>query len=195
MRLILGRILVGIAIVCFVILSFVVTKSPNESFSRDIFGLPIPIPPVWISFIPYLGWFVGFVFEFFSLHGLAEMFIFVIFLGVGMKLIIGQEKNFDYLRKNSTKRQEKEKISLGVQNEFRQKTKQGQVGLFDNDPIEKYFKIMGEIFQKEEFPILLRWSEKNPQTLEDAVRNVAEKWHNGDIASACQALESDLQHG
>lgn len=181
LRLILGRMFVGISIVFFLIFSFVVTKSPNESFPRDIFGLLIPTPPVWTSFIPYLGWFIGFVFEFFSLHGLIEMFIFVIFLVIGIKLL--------------TSEQEKEKIILGVQNEFRQKIKQGQVGLFDNEPIEKYFKIMGETFQKEEFPILLRWSEKNPQTLEDRVRSVAEKWHNGDIASACQALESDLQHG
>lgn len=73
--------------------------------------------------------------------------------------------------------------------------KNNQFSLFEKNSTEREFQILGEMFPKEHYPILLRWSEKNQQTLEDTVKSVAEKWHNGDIVSACQALESDLQHG
>ena len=49
---------------------FVITADPNESFSRDIFGFPIPHPPLWTSYVPYLGFFIGIIFEFSSIHGL-----------------------------------------------------------------------------------------------------------------------------
>jgi len=90
LHLIIGKIFIGIAIIFILIFSFVLTKSPNESFSRDILGLSIPTPPVWTSFIPYLGGFLGFIFEFFSLHGLVEILIFITFLSVGIKLLNSQ---------------------------------------------------------------------------------------------------------
>lgn len=67
--------------------SFIVTVSPDESFARDLFGFPIPHPPVWTSYIPYLGSLLGFTFEFFSMHGLVGLVISGVLLCIGIYLI------------------------------------------------------------------------------------------------------------
>lgn len=55
--------------------------------------------------------------------------------------------------------------------------------------------ILGETIDKKSFPRLYNWAKNNPETLEDQLKSIADKWHNGSIASAIQALESDLEHG
>ena len=67
---IIGILFILSGIVFLLIHSFIVTASPDESFSRDLFGFPIPQPPVWTSYIPYAGHVIGLIFELFSLHGL-----------------------------------------------------------------------------------------------------------------------------
>lgn len=54
---------------------------------RDIFGLPIPQPPVWVPFIPYIGNFLRFVFESFSLHGVVGLTIFITIMSIAGNLI------------------------------------------------------------------------------------------------------------
>lgn len=80
-------------IIFLLIHSFVVTGNPDESFSRDLFGFPIPHPPVWTSFIPYLGSFLGFIFELFSIHGLIGVVISGVLLYIGgFFMMLGNEK-------------------------------------------------------------------------------------------------------
>jgi len=57
---VLGTMFMIGGIAFFLILSFVVTGSSDESFARDLFGFPIPQPPLWTYFIPFLGGFLGF---------------------------------------------------------------------------------------------------------------------------------------
>ena len=91
---------VGVAIIItsflvIVVNNFLVTIAPSESYSRDIFGLIIPHPPVWVSYIPYLGFYLGLVFEQFSMHGLMNSGLLVILcLGVGL-MKLGKHKTFD----------------------------------------------------------------------------------------------------
>ncbi len=59
----------------------------------------------------------------------------------------------------------------------------------------KSIKILGEEINQENFPILYKWAQEHPETLEQQLKSVADKWHNGNITSAMQALESDLEHG
>lgn len=75
---ILGRILIAAAIIFFLADSFIVINYTNETFGRDMFGLAIPTPPTWISFVPYFGSFFDFLFQFFSIHGLVELIILTI---------------------------------------------------------------------------------------------------------------------
>lgn len=55
--------------------------------------------------------------------------------------------------------------------------------------------ILGENLDEDNFPVLFRWAKENPETLTRQLKSAADKWHNGSIAAAMQALESDLEHG
>lgn len=55
--------------------------------------------------------------------------------------------------------------------------------------------ILGESLDYENFPKLYKWAKENPETLEQQLKSIADKWHNGSISAAMQALESDLEHG
>lgn len=97
---ILGFILIIFAIIFLIAHTFIRVGSSSEEFSRDILGLAVPTPPVWISYIPYLGFVIGAIYEFFSLHGLVGLIIFSISLPAGIKLMnIGdlnkQQAGFD----------------------------------------------------------------------------------------------------
>ena len=87
---IFGRIIIAIAIIFILIHSFVKVSSGQESFSRDIFGLPMYNPPLWTSYIPYFGNILVFLFELFSLHGLVGIIVFTFLMLLGIKLT-----NFD----------------------------------------------------------------------------------------------------
>lgn len=47
---------------------------------------------------------------------------------------------------------------------------------------------------EENFPVLRKWALKNPETLEKQVKSIANAWHEGNVISAMQAFESDLEH-
>ena len=55
--------------------------------------------------------------------------------------------------------------------------------------------ILGESIDQEYFPILYKWAKSNPDTLKTTLQSLADKWHQGSIASAMQSLESDMEHG
>ncbi len=84
----LGALFVIAGIIFLLVHSSLVTVSPNEDFGRDLFGFPIPHPPVWTSYIPYIGGFLLFIFEFFSIHGLVGIAITGIILYIGGLLIV-----------------------------------------------------------------------------------------------------------
>lgn len=83
----LGMLFIIGGIIFLLVHSFIVTGNSNESFARDILGFPIPHPPLWTSYVPYMGFFLGIIFEFFSIHGLVGIVIFGVFICVGGFLV------------------------------------------------------------------------------------------------------------
>jgi len=70
-----SHILMFLAPVSFLVLSFVVKSDHVHTY--DLFNMVIPEPPVWTSYIPYLGIVIGYAFSFFSLHGLVQIAILI----------------------------------------------------------------------------------------------------------------------
>ncbi len=60
-----------------------------------------------------------------------------------------------------------------------------------SEPIEILEKKLDPLY----FPVLYKWAQEHPETLKSRVRSIAKAWHEGNITSALQAMESDLQHG
>lgn len=89
---ILGTLFIVGGIIFLLVHSFVVTGTSSEDFARDIFGLPIPHPPVWTSYVPFLGYPLGLLFEFFSLHGLIGAAVSGVLLYIGGLLITSGDK-------------------------------------------------------------------------------------------------------
>lgn len=59
----------------------------------------------------------------------------------------------------------------------------------------KSIKILGEMIDSENMPILYNWAKSNPETLEKQLKSIANAWHEGNISSAMIAFEMDLEHG
>ena len=85
----LGQVLIGVAVVFFIVYSFVRVGNQNERLSRDIFGFVVPTPPTWAGLIPYLGYFLEFLFQLFSIHGLVGLTVLAI-LGVTASVLISK---------------------------------------------------------------------------------------------------------
>lgn len=60
---------------------------------------------------------------------------------------------------------------------------------------EETFTVLGETFSARHFPRLLDMYRASPENLERQLRSIANAWHEGSVASAAAAFESDLQHG
>lgn len=98
----LGILLMVCGLIFLMAYSSLVTGSPDESFSRDLFGFPIPHPPVWTSFIPYLGSFLGLIFALFSIHGLIGVAISGVLLSIGyLFMTLGNEKSKEDSNQNA----------------------------------------------------------------------------------------------
>jgi hypothetical protein len=54
------------------------------------------------------------------------------------------------------------------------------------------FTVCGEVFEKAYSPKTYSHFQKDPEYFQKKVKSVADAWHNGNISSAMQALESDL---
>lgn len=60
---------------------------------------------------------------------------------------------------------------------------------------EKPIKVLGEIIDPDNQPILYHKAKLNKPELERQLKSIANTWHEGSIRSAILALESDLDHG
>jgi hypothetical protein len=56
----------------------------------------------------------------------------------------------------------------------------------------KAFELCGESFQIQNFPNLYDMYLNNKGWAEEQLKSIADAWHEGDVVSAAQALESDL---
>jgi hypothetical protein len=59
----------------------------------------------------------------------------------------------------------------------------------------KPVKILGELIDPDNMPILYQKAKLNKPELERQLKSIADKWHEGSVRAAIIALESDLQHG
>lgn len=85
-----GMVLIVFGLIFFIIFPNIMTSDPIESFPRDLLGFTVPHPPMWTSYIPYLGWLLEIIFSIFSLHGLVyivALIISAIPISVGIKLL------------------------------------------------------------------------------------------------------------
>lgn len=89
----LGVLFMGSGMIFLLIHSFIVTGTEGEPFARDLFGFPIPHPPLWTSYIPYLGSLLDYTFQFFSIHGLIGIIISIFLFGMGGIFIQLGDKN------------------------------------------------------------------------------------------------------
>jgi len=89
-----GTIIIALAFIFILLFSLIKVGDPNDNISRDIIGFKVPTPPMWTSFIPYLGFILAIVIEFFSLHGLVGIVAFMVLFLIGTKLMdIGKPNN------------------------------------------------------------------------------------------------------
>lgn len=84
---VIGIALIVSAILFISVFTMVVSVTDGESVKRDLFGLVIPEPPLWTSYIPFIGFFIGILFELFSLHGLVGTCIFLTLAAIGGLLL------------------------------------------------------------------------------------------------------------
>ena len=80
----IGKVFISIAIIFLLVHSFVVVS--DKSITKDMFGFTIPEPPLGTSFIPYLGALIGFIYQYFSIHGLVGIIVTVLLFGIGIGL-------------------------------------------------------------------------------------------------------------
>jgi len=59
----------------------------------------------------------------------------------------------------------------------------------------KAIKILGEVIDPDNEPILYQKAKLNKPELEKQLKSIADKWHKGSVRAAIISLESDLQHG
>lgn len=192
----LGMLFIIGGIVFLLIHSFVVTGSSDESFARDVFGFPIPHPPIWVSYIPYLGFFIGIVFEFLSTHGLVGVVISGILFGIG-GLLVGLAPKEEVTTEPSIP----DDLPDVIKQELIGKSGAGQPGLFNDvepatpsDENDEVVEILGVKLDPEHCPVLYRKAKEHPETLKKLVLSLARQ-PGGSVLNAIQCLESDLQHG
>lgn len=79
-----GNILIALSVLFLLASSLIVVSDGHVR--KDIFGMTIPTPANWTSFVPYLGFVIGVIFELFSIHGLVVIVITLLLFAAGMKL-------------------------------------------------------------------------------------------------------------
>lgn len=175
--------IIGILLACSsaifsLALTFIV-KSDGK-ISEDLLGFPIPAPPQWTSFVPFLGGFLDYCFQIFSIHGVISFILPLISLSIGFQLIAtGETKKKAKTMRPSLKRRTPDP------------TPPEPVTTNRN---EKTIQILGEEIDSENMPILYKWAQTHPDTLAAQLQSIANAWHEGDIGSAMIAFESDLAH-
>lgn len=72
-----------LGIIYLITSSMIVKKGPNDSQFSDMLGFTIPNVPTWVSYVPYIGYFLGLIIEQFSMHGLVNIAIMLGFVIIG----------------------------------------------------------------------------------------------------------------
>jgi len=112
----------------------------------------------------------------------------------GAGYLFGDSLGFDRGRK-SGRREADIEIEKEFEREHRNKQHNKLMESYTRENNNQEISVLGVGLEKKYFPKLYQWAMSNPATLEDTLQSVADKWHNGNLTSAAQALESDLQHG
>ena len=115
-----GKSLVVVGVILFLVLTFVV-KSDGVSGVQDLLGLTIPQPPAFTTFIPYLGYVIGIVFEMFSLHGVIALGLPLLLVGTGMHLVKGVSDVLSANQNEGIKQKYTTKSALELQKELEEK--------------------------------------------------------------------------
>lgn len=116
----ISNCLITAGILLFLVLIFVV-KSDGVSGVQDLLGFTIPQPPAFTTFIPYLGYVIGVIFEMFSFHGVITLGLPLLLIGTGIHLA---KVASDGLTTNHTKEINKKyttKSALELQKELEEK--------------------------------------------------------------------------
>jgi hypothetical protein len=77
-----SNLLIASAILFLLIFNLVVKGDSENTY--DLVGYIIPHPPLWTSFIPYLGFILEYIFSLFSLHGLLEIIVVITLVVSGL---------------------------------------------------------------------------------------------------------------
>jgi len=120
----LGVVFTGFSFLFIPIHLFIRTSSAGETFSRDILGLAVPTPPLWLSYIPFLGSVIGFVWEFFSAHGAVGILIFLASFSLGSYLIDASKlKNQEIGKNNHYQSTQLESMHVNIKEYYPLKTR------------------------------------------------------------------------
>ena len=143
-----GIVLIVIALILVFLYSNI--RVGDSSTVTDILGLKVPIPPQWISYLPG-GGFLGWVYEFFSLHGLVRLAIFIIPAYIGSLLLEAGGK------KTSPKSVMPEKVP---QNPIEDKKKRVYLAGLSVIDDARYYMDSRFVFSKEEFNLIRKGYER-----------------------------------
>ena len=107
-----GSIFLLAGLIFFFAESFIVSSSGRVE--KDFLGLAIPVPPTWTSHVPYVGTFINYVFELFSLHGLIEIIILIGFMGIGSFLLkLGEKSDMNQKRQSQIEDEDSKEYRRG----------------------------------------------------------------------------------
>jgi len=123
-----------------------------------------------------------------KLFGYIPAFYSVLIFGVGY--LFGDSLGFERGKKTGI-----QEVNVGIEEEIEHRRNEKKHKKFLNMLNNKTVTILGEAITEESYPKLYQWAKDNPATLEERLQSIAKAWHEGSIASAMQALESDLEHG
>lgn len=165
---ILGLMIVSFGFISFLVLTFVLKT--DGKVTQDLLGFTVNTPPTWTVYLPYIGTLIDYTFQLFSVHGIFAFILPLFSFSIGFKL-----------------------LSFSAHDTSRISPPQ-DTSPSANRRANGFIPIMGENIYESEMPILYKWAQEHPDTLELQLRSIADKWHQGDIVSAMQALESDLSH-
>lgn len=62
------------------------------------------------------------------------------------------------------------------------------------DKNDEQLNIAGEVFLRRSIPNVAGWYDHDPNLTEARIKDLANRWHEGSIVAAVQALESDMAH-
>lgn len=147
---IIGTIFIGISLVFVFLYSNIRIGDSTSDTVTDLLGLRVPVPPQWISYLPG-GGFLGWVYEFFSLHGLVRLTIFIIPAYIGSLLLeVGGKKT-------SSKSVMPEQVSQNLIEDKEKRVYLAGLSVIDD---AKYNMDSRLVFSNEEFDLIRKGYER-----------------------------------